>query len=207
MFIGVSGGSGSGKTAFIKALRALFNESELGLISEDNYYKAKELQKLDAAGVINFDIPEAIDHERFIKDLNSLNNHQEVRFLEYAFNNAHSQEQWITIVPAEVYIVEGLFIFHNQDVNKMLDLKILIHANEAIKIKRRINRDKNERNYDLEDVLYRYEHHVAPSYAKYIEPYIEGIDIIINNNTSFAKGVDLLSAYIRSKLDAKKSKS
>ena len=62
MFIGICGGSGAGKTAFIENLRKRFSEEELGLISEDNYYKPSQFQLVDEQGVINFDIPEAIDH-------------------------------------------------------------------------------------------------------------------------------------------------
>jgi uridine kinase len=96
--------------------------------------------------------------------------------------------------------VEGLFILYHEDTRKLLDLSLLIHAKDNLKIIRRINRDKEERNYPLEDVLYRYQYHVAPAYEKYIDPYIEELDIIINNNQSFGRGVDLLSAYIREHL-------
>ena len=82
----------------------------------------------------------------------------------------------------------------------MLDLSVLIHAKDNLKIIRRINRDKTERNYPLEDVLYRYEHHVAPAYDKYIDPYIDELDLIINNNKSFDRGVDVLTAFIREHL-------
>ena len=82
----------------------------------------------------------------------------------------------------------------------MLDLSIIINAKPSDKIIRRILRDQKERNYPLEDVLYRYKHHVMPSFEKYIEPYIDEVDIIINNNTSYEKGSHVVSAYIDSVL-------
>lgn len=200
MLIGISGGSGAGKTAFIKQLRTLFSESELGLISEDNYYKPRQLQLKDDNGVINFDIPEAIDHNAFILDLKKLKQGQLIERQEYTFNNDGQIPKTIVIYPAPVYLVEGLFILHNQDTRDMLDLKVLIQAKDNLKIIRRITRDKEERNYPLEDVLYRYQHHVAPAYEKFIEPYLSEIDIIINNNTSFDKGIDLMAAFIRQHL-------
>lgn len=195
--IGISGGSGAGKTAFIRALRDLFDEQELGLISEDNYYKPRALQTRDAQGVINFDIPEAIDHEAFIEDLKQLKAHREISREEYTFNNQLAHAKTIVVKPAPVYLVEGLFILHHEDTRSMLDLTVLIHAKDNLKIIRRINRDQLERNYPLEDVLYRYQHHVAPAYEKYIEPYLDELDIIINNNRSFDKGIQLLAAYVR----------
>src|SRR5690606_41456632 len=70
--IGVAGGSGSGKTSFIKQLRALFTEQELCILSLDNYYKPREKQSLDAMGVRNFDQPESIDIQQFLLDLRCL---------------------------------------------------------------------------------------------------------------------------------------
>ncbi|MEO6190891.1 MAG: uridine kinase, partial [Saprospiraceae bacterium] len=87
MLIGISGGSGSGKTSFIKALRDSFGLEELAVISEDNYYKKWELQTIDKNGVINFDIPEAIDHEALLCDVNKLKNGDQVIRKEYTFNN------------------------------------------------------------------------------------------------------------------------
>ncbi len=200
MFIGISGGSGAGKTAFISRLRDLFAEHELGLISEDNYYRPREEQKEDENGVINFDVPEAIDHEAFIADLHKLKRGEFVRRKEYTFNNADQKPKELVIQTAKVYIVEGLFIFYHEDTRNLLDLSVLIHAKENLKIIRRITRDKQERNYPLEDVLYRYQHHVAPAYDRYIEPYLDEIDIIINNNNSFEKGMGLLASYIRQAL-------
>ncbi len=200
MFIGICGGSGAGKTAFINTLRQQFRESELGLISEDNYYFPRELQKKDKNGIINFDVPDAIDHEAFIGDLHKLKAGIQVERKEYTFNNDLQSAGLIVIPPAKIYIIEGLFILYHSDTKDLLDISLLIHAKDNLKIIRRINRDREQRNYPLEDVLYRYQHHVAPAYEKYIEPYIDDLDIIINNNSHFNRGVDLLATYIRSKL-------
>ena len=200
MFIGICGGSGAGKTAFINTLRKKFNESELGVISEDNYYFPIELQRADDNGIINFDIPQAIDHGSFISDLHRLKDGKKVERKEYTFNNDLQTGKIISISPAQVYLVEGLFILYHTDTKNLLDLTLMIHAKDNLKIIRRINRDREERNYPIEDVLYRYQYHVTPAYAKYIDPYVDELDLIINNNQNFDRGVDLLSHYIRANL-------
>ncbi|MDQ3141872.1 MAG: uridine kinase [Bacteroidota bacterium] len=201
MLIGISGGSGAGKTAFIEALRSMFTRAELGLISMDNYYKPWDQQKVDENGVINFDIPEAIDHEAFLTDLQKLKRHEVVSRPEYTFNNETKVAGDIQIEPAVIYIVEGIFIFHFEPVRDILDLTVLIHAKENLKIIRRIKRDGKERNYALEDVLYRYQYHVAPAYNKFIAPYLDDIDVIINNNNSFDKAVQIMAYYISKKIE------
>ncbi len=93
-------------------------------------------------------------------------------------------------------VVEGIFIFHFKKVRNQLDLKVFLHAKENLKVIRRIKRDQVERNYPIEDVLYRYQYHVLPTFERYIQPYMEDADIIITNNSSFDKGLAVLAGFI-----------
>lgn len=97
-------------------------------------------------------------------------------------------------------IIEGLFIYHYPELRSLFDLKLFVHAKDNLKLIRRIKRDRVERNYPLEDVIYRYEHHVMPAFEKYIEAYREDSDIIINNNKSFENSLEVIRAFIHSKL-------
>ena len=95
---------------------------------------------------------------------------------------------------------EGLFVFHYKKIRKQLDLKVFVHAKENLKVIRRIQRDRVERNYPLDDVLYRYQNHVLPAFEKYIEPYKRNADLIINNNKSFEKGLQVFQHFLKAKL-------
>ena len=121
-----------------------------------------------------------------------------VEHKEYVFNNPDVVPKTLTFKPAPIIVVEGIFVFHSQEVSRLLDLRVFIDAKEHVKIKRRIIRDNNERGYDLNDVLYRWENHVAPTYDKFIEPTKYEADIIINNNTHFEKGLAILTAFLKS---------
>lgn len=194
--IGISGGSGSGKTSFLKAIRNQFSEKEVCIISQDDYYFPRHAQEIDPNGVFNFDKPESIDLEEFFGDLIKLKNNQSVTRQEYTFNNEKANAGIHHFYPAPVIIVEGIFVFHHFPIRNLLDLKIFLHAKENLKVIRRIKRDQTERNYPLEDVLYRYEHHVLPTFEKYILPYQEMADIVINNNVNFQNGVKVISGFI-----------
>ena len=198
--VGITGGSASGKSHFLRSLIGGFDPSDLTLISQDHYYKPKEQQPLDENGVHNFDTPGSIDSELLAKDLKALVNGMDVQKLEYTFNNKDLVPKTISYRPAPLIVVEGLFVFYDPMISSMLDLKVYLDAKEHIKLGRRITRDKAERGYDIEDVLYRYENHVAPMYEKYIRPYKNDADIIIPNNSKFDKALEVLIIFLQSKL-------
>ncbi len=199
--IGIAGGSGSGKTTFKHKLAAYFNESELCVISQDEYYKTDGSQEIDANGVTNYDLPTAIDDVAFTEAVQQLIAGNSVEREEYTYGNPNIVPKMFVFKPAPVIFVEGLFVFHHASINDMLDFRIFVDAKDVFKVARRIRRDAVERGYELQDVLYRYENHVMPSFDKYIAPYRDSSDIIVNNNTNFEKSIDMVAAYIRAILN------
>ena len=200
LLIGITGGSGSGKTTFIKQLRERFEEKDICVISQDDYYFPRDMQVEDDNGVINFDRPKSINKKAFHKDIQQLIGGEAVERIEYTFNNEKADPQLLTFLPAPILIVEGLFVFHYKKIKQLLDLKVFLHAKENLKVIRRIKRDRVERNYPLDDVLYRYEHHVLPTFEKYIKPYVEEADLIINNNIGFDMGIEVLAGFLDARL-------
>lgn len=198
--IGITGGSGSGKSYLIKSLRNQFAENELAILSQDNYYRPRAEQEYDSNGVQNFDLPTSFLMEDFERDLQLILSGRTVTRQEYTYNNAEAVTGELVLHPAPVLIVEGLFILNVPSVRESLDLKVFVDANDVMKVKRRILRDRVERNYPLEDVLYRYEHHVLPAYNLHIAPYRDHADVILNNNTTMDRSVELIAGFIRGML-------
>ncbi|RMG86689.1 MAG: uridine kinase [Bacteroidetes bacterium] len=201
--IGITGGSGSGKTTFIKHLRDTFPKGAVCILSQDDYYRPREEQKIDEQGVRNFDLPRSIDKKAFLQDVKKLINGEQVTRKEYTFNNDKNEPKTLVFAPAPVLIVEGIFVFHFKKIKALFDLKVFLHAKENLKVIRRIKRDQVERNYPIDDVLYRYEKHVLPAYEKYIRPYMDEADLIINNNDHFKNGLEVLKGFIAQKLASK----
>jgi uridine kinase len=197
--IGVTGGSGSGKTTILKKIREQFGADKVCIISQDDYYYPREMHEMDAEGYQNFDLPKSIDKKAFYNDLEKLGNGETIQREEYVFNNKETTPKILTFEPAPVIVVEGLFVLHYRKIRRLLNLKVYVHAKENLKVIRRIKRDRIERGYPLEDVLYRYEHHVLPSFERYILPYMEIADIVVNNNETFENGLDVLIGFIESK--------
>ena len=199
--IGISGGSGSGKTSFIRRLRATFSEDELCILSQDDYYLPREQQHRDHNDELNFDLPKSFDKKKFRKDIERLMTGEMVTIKEYTFNNPGAQPKILTFRPAPILVIEGLFVFHFKKISPLLDLKVFINAKENLKIIRRIIRDQVERGYPIDDVLYKYQHHVLPSFERFIQPYKEEADIVVNNNRDFERGLEVLTGFLKSKLN------
>ena len=198
--IGITGGSGSGKTLFLKTLLDSFDPNQVTCISQDDYYLPREHQLVDKNGEFNFDRPESIDFEHFASDLRELSQGKTVVKEEYTFNNPNTKPKTLLRQPASVILVEGIFIFHYQKIVNLIDLKIFIEAREHIKLKRRLKRDREERGYEADDVLYKYENHIMPSYQKYIEPHKEIADLVVPNNVDFANALEVVKAFVGSKI-------
>ena len=202
--MGVTGRSGSGKTLFLKKLLWKFKPEDIWLISQDNYYLPRDMQPKDENGVSNFDTPQSIDLDAYINDISTLLDGRKVIRKEYMYNHPDAIPDMLEFQPAPVIIVEGIFVLYYSRLSNLLDLKIFIDAKDHIKLKRRIIRDKEERGYDLDDVLYRYEKHVIPTYEKYIEPFRHESDLIIPNNSNFDKALEVLIAFLKTRVTDRK---
>jgi uridine kinase len=188
--IGIAGGSGSGKTFFLKCFLEHFTANEVCLISQDDYYfpvahkMTKEENKL-----YNFDLPSTIDHDHFEDDIFKILNNQSFQKAEYTFNNPNIVPKMLEIKPAPIVIVEGLFILHFKKISEILDMKIFIDADEDIALQRRLKRDLIERGYSHDDVLYKWMNHVVPAYKEFLLPYKDECDKIIANNSHVAEDI------------------
>lgn len=198
--IGITGGSGSGKTYFIKKLESCFLPTEICMVSQDHYYKSLDLQVTDEHGIENFDLPDSIDRHQLHEDILKLKRGEKLFKKEYTFNNPAATPKVLEFIPAPILIVEGLFVQYFPEIESELDLRIFIEAKDHVKLSRRIVRDSEERGYDLNDVLYRYQHHVMPVYESLIEPLKHNADIIIPNNGNFDRALKLICQAMRAYL-------
>jgi uridine kinase len=203
--IGVAGGSGSGKTFFLKCFLEHFTEQEVCLVSQDDYYiPVAHNMTPEENKLYNFDLPTTIDHELFESDINKLVNGEVVMQREYTFNNPNAIPKMLEIKPAPILIIEGLFIFHFNHIADQLDLKIFIEADEEVALQRRLKRDLLERGYSNEDAMYKWVNHVLPSYKEYLLPYKDQCSQVIVNNNHVADDIiavtDKISQDLREKV-------
>lgn len=202
--MGIAGSSGSGKTFFLKCFLHHFAKHEVTLISQDDYYIPSNTKTQEENRLYNFDLPTAIDRDTFYQDVKNLLDGKTILKQEYTFNNPDLTPKMLEINPAPILIVEGLFIFHYEEINALLDERVFLWADEEIALKRRLRRDLIERGYFEDDVRYKWINHVVPAYNEYLLPYREYSDRIIINNTDdpeiIIRETNLISEELKARL-------
>lgn len=195
--VGIAGGSASGKTTFINSLKEVFSSNELCVISQDNYYKTLTDQTIDENGEVNFDLPQAIEFRRLVKDVRSLKKGQSVQMVEYTFNNPNTFPKEIVFKPAPIIIIEGLFIFSNKPLANLFNLTIFIEAKTEVMYKRRLHRDLEERGIPERLIRYQWKKHFLPAYNKFMIPHRDYVDMVIMNNNHFNNSFHVLVDHFK----------
>jgi uridine kinase len=200
LIIGIAGGTGCGKTTVVNQILNELPEGEVGVISQDSYYKDTSHLSYDERVKINFDHPRSIDFELLTKHLKELKNGSSIPQPVYSFVKHNRTGDTILTQPRKVMIVEGILILTNPELREMFDIKIFVHADSDERLIRRLKRDIAERGRDLDEVLTRYQNTLKPMHEQFIEPMKEYADIIIPNNKYNTVAVDIVRTIIHNRL-------
>ena len=200
LIIGIAGGTGCGKTTVVNQIINELPEGEIGVISQDSYYKDTSHLSYDERVKINFDHPRSIDFDLLTDHLKELKNNQPIHQPVYSFVKHNRTSDTILTHPRKVMIVEGILILTNPELREMFDIKIFVHADTDERLIRRLKRDISERGRDLDEVLTRYQTTLKPMHDQFIEPMKEFADIIIPNNRHNTVAIDIVRTIINNKL-------
>lgn len=200
LIIGIAGGTGSGKTTVVQQIMNELPHTEVGIISQDSYYRETNSLSFDERALINFDHPRAIDFELLVDHLKELKAGYNIEQPIYSFVTHNRTTDTIITHPRKVMIVEGILILANAELREMCDIKIFVHADPDERLIRRLKRDIAERGRDLDEVLNRYQTTLKPMHEQFIEPTKAFADIIIPNDKYNTVAIDVVRAVITQRL-------
>lgn len=201
LIIGIAGGTGSGKTTVVHQIMNELPSTEVGVISQDSYYKETNNLTYEERTKINFDHPRAIDFDLLISHLNDLKAGKVIDQPIYSFVTHNRTDDTISTHPRKVMIVEGILIFTNPEIRDLFDIKIFVHADSDERLIRRLKRDIAERGRDMEEVLTRYQTTLKPMHEQFIEPTKAFADIIIPNDKYNTVAIDVVRAVINQRIE------
>ena len=178
IFIGIAGGTGSGKTTLTAHIKERFGGA-VSVIYHDNYYRAQHGMPFEVRCRQNYDHPDAFETDLMIRHLQDLKNGHAVRCPVYSYTGHDRTEDTILIEPACVVIVEGLLIFQDPALRELMDIKIFVDTDADVRILRRVLRDVRERGRSIESVVEQYLATVKPMHEQFVEPSKRFADIIV----------------------------
>lgn len=205
LIIGIAGGSGSGKTTVVREITQQLKENVV-VIPQDSYYKDLGHLSEEEKRVHNFDHPESIDFDLLRAQLKELREGKTVEQPIYSYITCGRSEETLTVKPADVIIVEGILIFTDPKLRKLMDIKIFVDADDDDRLMRVMARDIVERGKTVEWVIERYSKTVKPMYLQFIEPSKRYADIIIPQGGHNKVAIDVISATIEKSLYNSKKK-
>lgn len=196
IIIGVTGGSGSGKTSVSRAILSNFPNEKIAMIEHDSYYKDQAHLTFEDRVKTNYDHPLAFDTDLMIEQLEELLAGRPVDIPIYDYTLHTRSDKVYRQTPQDVFIVEGILVLEDQRLRDLMDIKIFVDTDDDVRIIRRIRRDMVERGRTLDSVIEQYLGVVKPMYHQFIEPSKRYADIIIPEGVTNTVAIDLLNTKV-----------
>ena len=200
LVIGIAGGTGSGKTTLMKNIVSRFGD-EVTVISHDNYYKRHDDMTYEERCLINYDEPAAFETELMVGHLAQLKAGHAIECPVYDFTVHNRSNDFVTIEPRRIIIVEGILIFADEALRDLMDVRIFVDTDADVRLCRRIKRDVNKRGRTLESVLTQYQTTVKPMHEKYVEPSKRFANIGVPEGGKNTVALDMIMGFLQGHLE------
>jgi len=193
--IGISGGSGSGKTTIVRQIAQIV--PDFVCIAQDSYYKSAEYMDNQNITAFNFDHPSAFDTDLMVEHLRALKRGETIHVPVYDFVHHRRSEETVEVAPRSLVLFEGIMVFVDPRVRDLLDLKLYVDTPDDIRFIRRLQRDIKERGRTVESVIRQYLEVVRPGHLEFIEPTKAYADLIIPEGGSNEKALQVLASFMQ----------
>jgi uridine kinase len=197
MLIGITGGTGSGKSTVAKEIYGSVPVENIAVIEQDSYYKDQGHLTFEERIKTNYDHPNAFDIELILKHLRMLLNGDSIEKPVYDFEIHSRKKETVRVEPKSIIILEGIMILAESEIRDMLDIKIFVDTDSDLRIIRRIQRDISERGRTVESVINQYMSVVRPMHLEFVEPMKRYADIIIPEGGHNRVAIDMMIARVK----------
>ncbi|MBA3886792.1 MAG: uridine kinase [Acidobacteria bacterium] len=198
LVIGVAGGSGSGKTTVINRIVQSIGDDQVTVLEHDRYYRDRNALRLEERAALNYDHPDSLETDLLVRHVHALRDGQPVEAPVYDFARHARQEVTETLTARKAIIVEGILIYTDAALRKLMDVKVFVDADADTRFIRRLQRDTTERGRTVASVIEQYLGTVKPMHLEFVEPSKRYADIIIPVGGHNAVAIDVLLTLIRS---------
>jgi uridine kinase len=193
--IGVAGGSGSGKSTVTREVLASIGPDMVAVVMQDDYYLDQTHLSPEERRKTNYDHPQAFDWLLMVQHLQALLHGESIEMPTYDFAQDNRASKTITVKPAPVIVIEGLFALYDADLRNMMSLKIFVDTAADVRFIRRMQRDMAERGRSTESVVNQYLETVRPMHKQFIEPTKRNADVILPHGAN-GPAVDIITTKV-----------
>jgi uridine kinase len=197
IIIGISGPTASGKSLLANTIVDELGSDQVVVIAEDSYYNDNSGLSLDERAKINFDHPNAFDHDLLTRHLQQLQNGETVEVPSYDFTQHSRKSETKRIGQHRIIVLEGILLFVEPALREIMDIRIFMDTPLDICLIRRLQRDIVERGRSLDSVLTQYQDTVRPMYYQFVEPSKRYADIIVPRGGGNRIAIDMIQAKMR----------
>ena len=162
------------------------------MLSLDAYYRDLADLSPAARARVNFDAPEAMDHQRLAADLRQLAAGYRVKIPVYDFATHTRQANQQSLTPTDFLLVEGLFALYWPDINALYHQRLFVAADDELCLERRLARDLVERGRSPASIRAQYQEQVRPMYRRHIQPTACYADLILDGSTPTEEQVSIV---------------
>lgn len=201
--IGVTGGSGSGKTSVTKAIYESLKDHSILVLEQDYYYKDQSDLPFEERLKTNYDHPLAFDNDLLIEHIKMLLRYEAIEKPVYDYSIHTRSDKVIPVEPKDVIILEGILVLEDEGLRDLMDIKLYVDTDPDLRIIRRLTRDISERGRTFDSVIDQYLNVVRPMHNQFIEPTKRYADIIIPEGGQNHVAVDLMVTKIQTILEQK----
>lgn len=187
MFVlGIGGGSGSGKTFLANKITENV-QKDVQIVPIDRYYQPFNNLTEEERKHVDFDSPETIDWNLLREHIKKLKTGRKIKMPCYSFEE-NTRTGIEEVEPANIIIIEGIHVFHDQRLNDIIDFKIFLDVDADIRAAQRMKRDIEARNREPEFAANQYIEKTREAHQKHVEPTKNIADKLLERNqiTEFA---------------------
>lgn len=197
LIIGIAGGAGSGKSTISEKLKSINGENKVQIIEQNSFVKDFSSMNFDERKKLNFEHPDSYDFDYLVRILKDLALGNDVSIPSFDFVTLERTDNFQTITPKDIIIVEGSLILYEKKLRDLFDIKVFIDTDSDIRLIRRIIRDTKEKSMPLEKIILEYISVVKPTNINFVEPTKRFADIIIPEGGENEVAINILNAKIK----------
>lgn len=198
--VGVAGGTGSGKTTLVRNIVEAVGAANVVVLQHDSYYRDRSDLRFEERARLNYDHPDSLETELFVRHLEQLIAGQPADVPVYDFVTHTRRRETMRVEPCRIILVEGILVLAEPSLRALMDIKLYVDTDADVRFIRRLERDVRDRGRSVDSIVQQYLGSVKPMHELFVEPSKRYADVIIPEGGHNPTALDMVIATLKAAL-------